>query len=104
MDERRLYEVGPAGTAWTTRQDPDAQARRLRQLRWLFFIGLGANACSWTLAGAALVLGGPVWGAGFGVIALLTLPLLALPGLIEAAARLRAHRRHQARPPDFPAA
>ena len=103
MDETRLYEVGPTGTAWTAREDPDLQAKRLRRLRWLFFIGLGANAASWTLAGAALVLGGPVWGAGFGVLALLTAPLLALPGLVEAAARLGARRRHHARPPDFPA-
>lgn len=65
-------------------------------------IGIGANAVTWTLAGLALVLGGRHWGAGFGLLALLTLPLLALPALSEALARHRARRRHRARPADFP--
>lgn len=102
MDERRLYEVGPGGVAWTTQEDPAARDRRLNRLRWLFAIGLGANALTWTLAGLALVLGGRAWGAGFGILALLTVPLLALPALVEAAARLRARRRHAIRPDGFP--
>jgi hypothetical protein len=102
VDERRLYDVGPAGGAWTAREDPGAQARRLHRLRWLFAFGLGANALTWTLAGLALVLGGRDWGAGFGVLVLLTLPLLALPGLAETVAGLRIRRRHRARPPSFP--
>jgi hypothetical protein len=104
VDETRLYEVGPAGTPWTVREDPLAQARRHARLRWLLAIGMLANGATWTLAGFALVLGGRDWGAAFGLLALLTLPLLALPPLIEAAARLRARRRHAARPEDFPAA
>lgn len=102
MDERRLYEVGARGAAWTAREAPEAQARRLARLRWLFAIGIGANAATWTLAGAAFALGGRAWGAGFGIVALLTTPLLALPGLVEAGAKLRAWRRHRARPADFP--
>lgn len=102
MDERRLYEVGPAGGAWTAREDPGERARRLHRLRWLFAVGIGANAATWTLAGIALMLGGRAWGAGFGILALLTLPLLALPALAEAAARLRARRRHATRPEGFP--
>jgi hypothetical protein len=102
VDERRLYEVGPGGGAWTAQEDPEGRERRLKRLRWLFAIGLGANAATWTLAGLALMLGGRVWGAGFGILALLTAPLLALPALVEAAARLRAHRRHATRPDGFP--
>jgi hypothetical protein len=48
------------------------------------------------------MLGGPDWGARFGALALLTLPLLALPALLEAAAWLKARRRHARRPEDFP--
>jgi hypothetical protein len=102
VDDRRLYEVGRRGTAWTANEDPATRAARLSRLRWLFALGIGINAASWTLAGVALVLGGPLWGAGFGVLALLTAPLLALPALVEAAARLRARRRHRARPESFP--
>ena len=102
MDEARLYEVGPTGAAWTAREDPEAAARRLRRLRWLFGIGIGLNALTWSLAGLALTLGGQVWGAGFGLLAVLTLPLLALPGLVEGAARLAAWRRHRRRPESFP--
>jgi hypothetical protein len=74
------------------------------RLRWLVALGIGANAVTWTLAGLALVLGGRHWGAGFGVLALLTLPLLALPAVSEALSRRRARRRHRARPVDFPGA
>ncbi len=101
MDERRLYEVGPGGGAWTTRQDREAQARRLKRLRWLFGIGLAANGLSWSLAGLALVLGGPVWGAAFGMVALFTTPLLMLPALVEGWAWLAFRRRHRQRPPGF---
>lgn len=103
MDERRLYEVGPGGGAWTRGEAPEARDRRLARLRWLFAIGIGVNAASWTLAGVALVLGGRPWGAGFGLLALATTPLLALPVALDALARLRAHRRHRQRPEDFPA-
>lgn len=102
MDERRLYEVGVAGSAWTAREDPAAKARRLARLRWLFAIGLGANAATWSLAGIALVVGGRDWGAAFGILALATAPLLLLPGIVEGAARLAARRRHARRPEDFP--
>ena len=102
MDESRLYEIGRGGAAWTAREDPQAQHRRLARVRWLFAIGIGANAASWTLAGAALALGGRPWGAGFGVLALLTTPLLGLPLAMEGAARLRARRRHATRPAGFP--
>lgn len=102
MDERRLYDVGHRGGAWTHEEGAEARARRLTRLRWLVGLGLGINAASWTLAGAALAVGGPYWGAGFGLVALLTTPLLALPALLEAAARLRARRRHRARPRGFP--
>jgi hypothetical protein len=102
VDRRRLYEVGAAGSAWTAREDPAARARRRARLRWLFAVGIGANAATWTLAGLAFVLGGPRWGATFGILALATAPLVLLPGLAEAAARLTARRRHARRPPDFP--
>ena len=102
MDEARLYEVGPAGTPWTAREEPEAAARRLRRLRWLFALGIGLNALTWSLAGLALTLGGRAWGAGFGLLAVLTLPLLALPALVEGAARLAAWRRHRRRPESFP--
>jgi hypothetical protein len=102
VDRRRLYEVGAAGAAWTAREDPAARARRRARLRWLFAVGIGANAATWTLAGLAFVLGGPRWGATFGILALATAPLVLLPGLAEAAARLTARRRHARRPPDFP--
>lgn len=102
MDQRRLYEVGAAGTAWTAQEDPDARARRLKRIRWLFAVGLVVNAATWTLAGLAFVLGGRDWGAAFGILALATAPLLAAPALVEALARLRARRRHATRPQDFP--
>ena len=102
MDQRRLYEVGAAGGAWTVREDPAAKARRLARLRWLFALGVGANAATWSLAGIAFVVGGPRWGATFGILALATAPLVLLPGFAEAAARRRARRRHARRPPDFP--
>lgn len=101
MDERRLYEVGATGAAWTSREDPAHQAERLRRLRWLFAICIAANGASWTLAGVALVLGGRDWGAAFGLVALLTVPLLALPAASEAWARLKATRRHRSRPAGF---
>jgi hypothetical protein len=101
VDDRRLYEVGPAGGAWTAREDPEARARRLKRLRWLFAIGIGANAATGTLAGLALLFG-PDWGASFGVLAMLTLPLLALPVVVEATAWLKVRRRHATRPDDFP--
>jgi len=78
------------------------RAARLACLRWLVALGIGVNALTWTLAGLALVLGGRNWGAGFGLLALLTLPLLALPAMSEALARYRARRRHHERPADFP--
>lgn len=102
MDQRRLYDVGAAGTAWTAQEDPDARARRLNRIRWLFALGLAVNAATWTLAGLAFVLGGRDWGAAFGILALATAPLLAAPALVEALARLRARRRHATRPQDFP--
>jgi uncharacterized membrane protein len=71
-------------------------------MRWLLGIGLAINAVTWTAAGAALVLGGRMWGAGFGLLALMTAPLLGLPALAEALARQRARRRHRSRAPDFP--
>lgn len=100
MDQTRLYEVDAAGAAWT-RDDP-AALRRLHRLRWLFGIGVTANAVSWSLAAAAIWLGGVWWGAAFGVLALLTLPLLALPALIEAHAHWRAWRRNRVRSDRFP--
>ncbi|MGG5811967.1 hypothetical protein [Falsiroseomonas sp. CW058] len=104
MDEARLYDVGAGGAAWTAHEDPALAARRLARLRWLFGIGIAANAASWTAAGAALALGGRAWGAGFGLLALLTLPLLALPALVEAAATRALRRRHRRRPGNFPPA
>ncbi|NKE43954.1 hypothetical protein HB662_04140 [Roseomonas frigidaquae] len=71
-------------------------------MRWLFGIGLAINAVTWTASGAALMLGGAHWGAGFGLLAVLTAPLLGLPALAEAAARQRARRRHRRRAPEFP--
>lgn len=103
VDQRRLYEVGATGTPVTHHEPPEVEARRLHRLRWLVGIGVGANAATWTLAGLVYALGGRVWGAWAGVLALATLPLLALPALLEALARLRARRRHRIRPPDFPA-
>lgn len=102
MDERRLYEVGAGGTTWIAEEDPDARHKRLIRLRWLFALGIGANAATWSLAGAAFVLGGRYWGAAFGSLALVTVPLLALPALVEAWAALRARRRHRSRPDAFP--
>jgi hypothetical protein len=102
VDERRLYDVGPGGAAWTQREDAAAQARRLVRLRWAFAAGIGLNGLTWSLAGVTFILFGREVGAWFGVLAVLTLPLLALPGLIEAASRLAAWRRHRTRPRDFP--
>lgn len=48
------------------------------------------------------MLGGAGWGAAAGILALLTLPLLALPLLVEARARWRARRRLRRRPEGFP--
>lgn len=104
MDARRLYEVGARGAARTDRETPEAQARRLSRLRWLLVAGFLLNAATWTLAGVALVLGGRDWGAAFGTVALLTLPLLAMPLALEILARLNALRRHRQRPTDFPGA
>jgi hypothetical protein len=101
VESARLYEVSARGTAWTE-GDPAEAALRLRRMRWLFAIGIAINAFTWTAAGAALVLGGQGWGAGFGLLAVLTGPLLALPALAEAAARHRARRSHHRRPPGFP--
>jgi len=100
VDERRLYDVGGGGTAWTTRDE--ARPARLARLRRFYGAALAVNALTWTLAGAALVLGGRGWGAGFGAVALLTAPLLALPALMDALARTQAQRRHRTRPSDFP--
>lgn len=101
VDPARLYEVGPAGTAWTGREAEGQIARRRRRFRWLIAIGLGVNVITWTLAGLALALGRG-WGAAFGLLAVATSPLLALPALAEALARLRAWRRHRSRPDSFP--
>lgn len=101
VEPARLYEVSARGTAWTE-GDPAKAAARLRRMRWLFGIGIAVNTLTWTAAGAALVVGGQAWGAGFGLLAVLTAPLLALPALAEAAARHRARRSHRNRPPDFP--
>jgi hypothetical protein len=60
------------------------------------------SAATWTLAGLAFVLGGRAWGAGFGILALLTAPLILAPAVAEAAARLKARRPHATRPADFP--
>jgi hypothetical protein len=103
VDGRRLYEVGTTGATRIAEEDPETRRRRLVRLRWLFAIGIGANAATWSLAGAAFVLGGRHWGAAFGGLALVTVPLLALPALVEAWAALRARRRHHRRPRDFPA-
>jgi fatty acid desaturase len=103
VEPSRLYEVSPRGTAWTE-GDPAEAASRLRRMRWLFAIGITVNTLTWTAAGAALVLGGRGWGAAFGLLAVLTAPLLALPALAEAAARYRARRSHRRRSPDFPRA
>jgi hypothetical protein len=100
VDQDRLYDVTPRGTAFTE-GDPAEAAARLARLRWLFALGLGANGLTWTLAGLAFVLGGRAWGAGFGLLALATVPLLALPGIAEALARRRARRRHRVRPERF---
>lgn len=100
MDQSRLYDVSPLGTPWTE-GDPAEAATRLARLRWLFAIGLGANALTWTLAGLAFALGGRAWGAGFGLLALATVPLIFLPGIAEALARHRARRRHRVRPGGF---
>ena len=102
MDERRLYEVGATGEAWTTQEDAGQRARRMARLRWLAALAVGVNAGTWTSAGIALVLGGRAWGAIFGTLALLTLPLLLVPVAAEVAARLRARRRSRARPGHFP--
>ncbi|NGM23449.1 hypothetical protein G3576_25780 [Roseomonas stagni] len=100
VQEDRLYDVSARGTAFTEGDAAEAAAR-LARLRWLFALGLGANGLTWTLAGLAFVLGGRAWGAGFGLLALATVPLLALPALIEALARHRARRRHRVRPREF---
>ncbi|MFC3027649.1 MULTISPECIES: hypothetical protein [Roseomonadaceae] len=100
MAEDRLYDVSPRGTPWTE-GDPAEAALRLRRMRWLFGIGLLVNGATWTAAGAALALGGPRWGAGFGLLAVLTAPLLGLPAIAEVAARRRARRVHRQRPADF---
>jgi len=102
VDESRLYEVGPGGATWTAREDPTERERRLIRLRWLFGIAIGMNAATWSLAGAAFVLGGRAWGAAFGAMALVTAPLLVLPGVVEAWAACRQHRRRTRRPEDFP--
>lgn len=101
VETDRLYEVSRSGTPWTE-GDPTEAAVRLRRMRWLFGIGLAVNAVTWTASGAAFALGGAHWGAGFGLLAVLTAPLLGLPALAEAAARQRARRRHRSRAPEFP--
>jgi len=101
IETDRLYEVSPRGTPWTE-GDPAEAAARLRRMRWLFGVGLVVNALTWTASGAAFVLGGPKWGAGFGLLAVLTAPLLGLPALVDAAGRHRARRRHSSRAPGFP--
>lgn len=102
MDESRLYEVGPAGAAWTRADAGAARAERQRRLRWLLVLCVGVNAATWTLAGVALMLGGREVGAAFGVLALATLPLLVVPAAVELFGRLRARRRHVTRPERFP--
>jgi len=102
VDESRLYEVGPGGATWTAHEDPAERERRLIRLRWLFGTAIGMNAATWFLAGAAFVLGGRVWGAAFGAMALATAPLLILPGAVEAWAAYRQRRRCTRRPEDFP--
>ncbi len=104
MDEARLYEVTDRGTPMTAREDPELAAARRQRLRWLLGLGILANAGSWSLAGIALWFGGELWGAAFGLLAVFSLPLLGLPALVEAAARLRVRRRHRSRPGDFPPA
>ena len=90
------------GVARIAQEDPEARRKRLARMRWLFALGIAANGVTWSLAGAAFVLGGAAWGAAFGALALVTLPLLALPALLEAWAALRARRRLRLRPDDFP--
>jgi hypothetical protein len=102
VDESRLYEVGARGAAWTDADAGEARARRRRRLRWLLVASAGVNAATWTLAGLALMLGGRDWGAAFGMLALATLPLLVVPAVVEAAARVMARRRHVTRPERFP--
>ncbi|PWS34171.1 hypothetical protein DFH01_26450 [Falsiroseomonas bella] len=102
MDETRLYDVGPAGGAWTEADAGEARAQRQRRLRRLLVACVGVNAGTWTLAGVALMLGGREWGAAFGMLALATLPLLVLPVVVEVFARVAARRRHVRRPERFP--
>jgi len=102
VDPARLYEVGPAGIAWTgNAAEAELTCRRRHRLRWLVAIGLGVNVVTWTMAGLALAFGRG-WGAAFGLLAVATSPLLALPALAEALARLRAWRVHRSRPDSFP--
>ena len=58
-------------------------------------------AVVWTATALALMLGGPRWGAAFGLLALLTAPLPVLPLLLDLLAR-RHGRRHGRRDPNRP--
>ncbi len=98
VEPERLYEVGRHGSVWT---EAASDPRHLIRLRWSFALALALNAVTWGLAGLALVVGGQEWGALAGLLALLTLPLLGLPVLLDAVARIRGRRRHRVRPEDF---
>lgn len=50
-------------------------------------------AVVWTATALALMLGGPRWGAAFGLLALLAAPLPVLPLLLDLLARRQGRRR-----------
>ncbi len=54
---------------------------------WLLGLAIAVVALSSTAAALALMLGGPRWGAAFGLLVLATAPLPVLPLLLDALAR-----------------
>ena len=102
-DPARLYEVGPDGRPYTFDPEPPGAAEIVatRARRW--WVGsILANAAAMGLAAGAVMLGSRALAAWFGILPILTAPLLLVAPMLRRLGLRRQRRVHRSRPGAFP--
>jgi len=102
-DPERLYEVGRDGLPYTLDPEPAGATEALEQHARRWWVGaILMNAATMGLAAGAALLGTRVIAAWFGILPILTAPLLLVAPALRRRGSRRLRRVHRSRPRDFP--
>ena len=102
-DPRRLYDVGRDGRPYTVEPIPPDAAERLTVLirRW-WAASVLANAAAMGIAAGAAMLAPRLLAAWFGLLPIMTAPLLLVAPILRKRGARASRRVHRSRPGGFP--